>query len=436
MNHPKEEKIHLPSLPDASRWLLYDEIAMDTRKTLWFVADAQDVTALDNQNAVCLAYGAGFENFRDAEPFLSSFPSVFLALSDRDTAEAVVDALKEYAPSVAVLLPKEGAFGKCSRIREVLASGGRKAVDHLLLGAVEQPMDGLLDLADVERRDPGASVAVMSGLKALDQSIGGFAPSELSVWTGKRGSGKSTLLSQLLLNAIDQGFPVCAYSGELSAWRFKQWAMLQAAGAGHIEPKRDPVSGKLYYYTPKEIADRIDGWWKGKFFLYDNRVAGAGDEDSIISVFEYAVRRFGCCVFLVDNLMTARFSDQSDKDFYRAQSRFTGRLVEFAKKNEVHVHLVAHPRKGDSDKKKLLTADDIGGSADITNRADNAFSLERMEEKDIAAYGYDAGLSILKNRSYGSTANIQLVYDARCRRYTKKGESDGVYGWERRQGRL
>ena len=405
----------MPSLPDVSAWLLYDETAMDTRKALWFVADAQDVTALDNQNAVCLAYGAGFENFRDAEPFLSAFPSVFLALSDRDTAEAVADALKEYTPSVAV----------------VLASGGRKAVDHLLLGAVEQPMDGLLDLADVERRDPGASVAVMSGLKALDQSIGGFAPSELSVWTGKRGSGKSTLLSQLLLNAIDQGFPVCAYSGELSAWRFKQWAMLQAAGAGHIEPKRDPVSGKLYYYTPKEIADRIDGWWKGKFFLYDNRVAGAGDEDSIISVFEYAVRRFGCCVFLVDNLMTARFSDQSDKDFYRAQSRFTGRLVEFAKKNEVHVHLVAHPRKGDNDKKKLLTADDIGGSADITNRADNAFSLERMEEKDIAAYGYDAGLSILKNRSYGSTANIQLVYDARCRRYTKKGESDGVYGWER-----
>lgn len=106
-------------------------------------------------------------------------------------------------------------------------------------------------------------------------------------------------------------------------------------------------------------------------------------------------------------------------------------MVEFAEKNEVHVHLVAHPRKGDNDKKKLLTADDIGGSADITNRADNAFSLERMEEKDIAAYGYDAGLSILKNRSYGSTANIQLVYDARCRRYTKKGESDGVYGWER-----
>ena len=47
----------MPSLPDVSAWLLYDETAMDTRKALWFVADAQDVTALDNQNAVCLAYG-------------------------------------------------------------------------------------------------------------------------------------------------------------------------------------------------------------------------------------------------------------------------------------------------------------------------------------------------------------------------------------------
>ena len=179
----------MQNLPDASQWLLYDETAMDTRKSLWFVADAQDVTALDNQNAVCLAYGAGFENFRDAEPFLKSFPSVFIAVSDSEVSNAVADAMKEYAPTVSVLLPKEGTFGKSSRIRDVLANGGRKAVDHLLLGAVERPMDGLLDLADVEWVDPSTQMAVMSGLKALDESIGGFAPAELSVWTGKRGSG-------------------------------------------------------------------------------------------------------------------------------------------------------------------------------------------------------------------------------------------------------
>ncbi len=215
---------------------------------------------------------------------MSAFPSVFLALSDRDTAEAVADALKEYAPSVAVLLPKEGAFGKCSRIRDVLASGGRKAVDHLLLGAVEQPMDGLLDLADVERRDPSASVAVMSGLKSTGPVHRRLCPiGAVRVdWKARQRQVHATVPAASKCHR--PGVPGLRIPGELSAWRFKQWAMLQAAGAGHIEPKRDPVSGKLYYYTPEGDRDRIDG-----------------DEDSIISVFEYAVRRFGCCVFLVDN---------------------------------------------------------------------------------------------------------------------------------------
>ena len=65
--------------------------------------------------------------------------------------------------------------------------------------------------------------------------------------------------------------------------------------------------------------------------------------------------------------------------------------MEFAKKNEVHVHLVAHPRKGDNDKKKLLTADDIGGSADITNRADNAFRWNGWKKRTSRPMGMTPG---------------------------------------------
>jgi len=39
----------------------------------------------------------------------------------------------------------------------------------------------------------------------------------LSVWTGGSGDGKSTFLGQELLTAINHGFNVCAYSGELPA---------------------------------------------------------------------------------------------------------------------------------------------------------------------------------------------------------------------------
>lgn len=418
----------MQTLFDASPWLTYFPDKLDTRRSLWLVRDVLDVDAVQG-NAVALAVGCAAEDLQHCEPFFSAFPSVFLALAESEIADTAADMLAEYVPSISVLTPKKGAFGSHKTVREVLAAGGEKAVNRLLMGAVERNASGLLDIADVERTDPLAVPSVLSGIKALDKSIGGFAASELSVWTGKRGSGKSTLLGQLLLDAIDQGHNVCAYSGELSAWRFKQWTALQAAGRENVELTTDRFTGKSFYRVTDDSMKYIDDWWRQRFFLYDNKIASASDEDSILNVFEYAVRRYGCAVFLVDNLMTARFSSSADRDFFRAQSNFTGRLVEFAKKFEVHVHLVAHPRKSQG----ALEADDISGSGDITNRADNVFSLDRLEEKDAASKGYDAALKVLKNRSFGETPHIGLCYDPATRRYRKPEEEEKHYSWEFRR---
>lgn len=415
----------MQTLFDASDWLTYIPDKLDTRRSLWFVRDVLDVNAVQG-NAVSLAVGCEPEDLQNCEPFFSAFPSVFLAIADETLADATAEMLSEYLPTVSILTPKSGAFGSHKSVRDVMDAGGEKAVNRLLMGAVERNASGLLDIADVERTDPLSIPTVLSGISALDRSIGGFAASELSVWTGKRGSGKSTLLGQIMLDAIDQGHNVCAYSGELSAWRFKQWTALQAAGRQHVELATDRFSGKSFYRVTDQAMPQIDEWWRQRFFLYDNKITSASDENSILGVFEYAVRRYGCSVFLVDNLMTARFSTSAERDFFRAQSNFTGRLVEFAKKFEVHVHLVAHPRKSQGH----LEADDVSGSGDITNRADNVFSLDRLEEKDAQIKGYDSALKVLKNRSFGETPHIGLCYDETTRRYRKPGEQEKHYAWE------
>lgn len=415
----------MQTLFDASEWLTYFPEQLDTRRSLWFVRDALDVDAIKG-NAVSLSIGCELDDLQKCEPFFSAFPSVFLALADEEIADATADMFAEYVPTISVLTPKKGVFGSHQYVRDLMNSGGEKAVNRLLMGAVERNASGLLDIADVEHTDPMSVPTVLSGIKALDRSIGGFAAGELSVWTGKRGSGKSTLLGQILLEAISQGHNVCAYSGELSAWRFKQWTALQAAGPDHVELATDRYSGKSFYRVTENAMQKIDDWWRQRFFLYDNKIAAASDENSILGVFEYAVRRYGCSVFLVDNLMTARFSTSAERDFFRAQSNFTGRLVEFAKKFEVHVHLVAHPRKSQGN----LEADDVSGSGDITNRADNVFSLDRLSEQDAQVQGYDAALKVLKNRSFGETPHIGLCYDSATRRYRKPEEPDKRYGWE------
>lgn len=401
---------------DATEWLTYFPEKLDTKKALWFVRDVLDVDAL-KENAVSLAIGAGFDNFRDCVPFFKAFPAIFIAIADAELAGWVTDALEEYAPSVPVILPREGAFGKHDNVREVLENGGQEAVDRLLIGAEERPLEGLLNLADVKEIDLMHQPSVLSGFQSLDSRIGGFYGSELSIWTGKRGEGKSTLLGQLMLEAVAQGHTVCAYSGELSAWRFKSWIMQQAAGPDNIEPSYDKFTGKTFYEVTKEARDKIDEWWRGRFYLYDNRIASASDENSILSLFEFAARKHGACVFLVDNLMTARFSTSKEADFFRAQSNFTGRLVEFAKKYEVHVHLVAHPRKTSGQ----IESDDVGGSGDITNRADNVFSMERLSGEEAQISGFSNLLHVLKNRSFGETVSIGLNYDEASRRFYKAG---------------
>lgn len=418
----------MPMLFDASECLVYFPERMSTRRSLWLMQNILDVDSVKDNSATVAS--EDFDCLRKCEPFFSAFPSVFLAIADGEYVNRLAEWFAESLPSIQVLTPRAGAFGAKQSVREVLEAGGEMAVSRLIMGAVEQNAFGLLDLADVEKVDPLSVPAVMTGIKALDSAMGGFSAGELSIWTGKRGSGKSTILGQMLLDGIDQGFPVCAYSGELPAWRFKQWVALQAAGLGKIISKRDDASGKLFFWVPNDTMAQIDAWWKGKFFLYDNKLAAASDEDSILSVFEYAVRRYGCSMFLMDNLMTARFSTSSDRDFYRAQSNFTGRLVEFAKKHEVHVHLVAHPRKADG----KLAADDVSGSGDVTNRADNVFSLERLEDDMVTEKGYDAVLRVLKNRSYGNTGSFGLRFDPRCRRYKKPEEPARAYGWETENG--
>ena len=300
-------------------------------------------------------------------------------------------------------------------------------MEQILLDVVELPVYGLLDLADVGPPDVAHMPKVRSGIPNLDQAIGGFLMGELSVWTGRRGEGKSTLLSQLLLEALDQDAAVCAYSGELPAWKFKYWTSLQAAGPEHIRREKDRSSGKLVPMVSPLVQPRIDEWYRRRFFLYDIGKSTVHDAANILRLFGYAHRWYGAKVFLVDNIMTARFKGTRDADFYRAQSAFVNDLATFARSNGVHVHLVAHPRKTDQ---KHLAADDVGGIGDITNLADNVFALERTQ-KGEEGQGQTV-LNILKNRFYGVRKQIGLTFDETSRRFYKSGtgDLDRRYGWE------
>ena len=301
---------------------------------------------------------------------------------------------------------------------------GQEKVLECVEGAKDVPIAGLMRLADVKAFDYSQTFRVASSVHGVNTAIGGFMGGELSVWTGDSGSGKSTFLGQELLEAVEQGHTVCAYSGELPGPLFRYWIDLQAAGTHNLVTEADPIRERDVYYADPKLVPAIHSWYYDKFFLFDN-TSGATD-DKLLKVFEYAARRYDCRIFLVDNLMATAMQSE-EKELLRKQADFSRQCKQFALKYEVHVHLVAHPRKAG----ERLTKHDVAGAKEITNWADNVFSMYRPGKDEQTAYA--AILDIFKSRFSGAQeVTIGLSFDDRSKRFWLPSRSrlDYQYGWE------
>lgn len=397
---------------------------------LWWCANPDDVYVLKT-DAVCKSSLATWDDvgreLHDVWEKMEHIRFILVCAPPGDARDEITSELTSRTP-IPVLVPQKDAFYEYETIVDLLLGKGKWAVDRLLYGAEELPVQGLIDLSDVDCSKKLNPERVLSGFKILDAAIGGFYFGGLSIWTGKRGEGKSTILGQVLLEAINQGHKVCAYSGELPARQFKLGLMQQAAGYRNVVRRVDERSGRVFFDVKQEAAKLINEWWKGRMFLTDIRRENAHNERNILNLFEYAYRRYNCDTFLVDNIMTAELSDAQKVGYWQAQSSFVGRLVAFAKARDVHVHLVAHPRKTE----KRIENDDVGGSGDITNRADNVFKIERVKEEERDQAGHDTLLSVMKNREFGDMPKIELDFNEASKRFYQTGTGDRrVFSWER-----
>ena len=206
------------------------------------------------------------------------------------------------APEYPELLIDDQYSGRCCKdANEILFAYGKEGLKDVADSCEPAPIKGILNLADVTAIDPTTKPRIYTRIPALDNAIGGLAEGSVTIFSGKRGEGKSTLGGQLLLNAIQQGYSCCAYSGELPAQTFLNWIMLQATENKYIAAKTDPRTGKNYAVVPYDVQRRIKQWINNKFYLFDNNYApDVPQEEAIIKTFTLCARRYGNKIFLVD----------------------------------------------------------------------------------------------------------------------------------------
>lgn len=290
------------------------------------------------------------------------------------------------------------------------------------------------EMGDYEWEDISAIVRIPSGLYHLDRRIGGFAMGELTIISGLSGAGKSTILNQFILSAVQSGYKAAAWSGELQGKRFQTWIDQMAAGKDLVKEKAGFVD---FFYAPQNVCDEIHKWLRGKFWLYENDYGSEWNqlkEDILDKVHENGVH-----LVIVDNLMALDLDGApSDND---VQTRLIKEMKTMARKENIHIILVCHPRKEQSF--QLLRKESIAGTANITNLCDNLLIIHRVgrdfEKRAKEFWGEaevqkmleaDNVLEVAKNRSQGVVDHtIRLYYEKETRRMKNEPAENIIYGW-------
>ena len=270
---------------------------------------------------------------------------------------------------------------------------------------------------------------IKTGIENFDKKYRGLRKRDVTILSGQTGSAKSTLLSQIILNAIDADNHVAVFSGELKDEDYMKWMNLQAAGKENVEP----TQWTDYWTVPYEKQLKIADWLEGKFWLYNNDYGF--HFEAIIEQFERMIDEHRLDLLCVDNLMALDISSLSNEK-YEAQSRFAWEIHELAKRKNVHIIIVCHPRKPNG----LLGLYDVSGTSDIVNAVDNIVYVYRygkiFENNYNQVFGKNyqgAGSNIwycAKSR-FGSVDEEynDLFYEVETKRLKNSISENIQYGW-------
>ena len=290
-----------------------------------------------------------------------------------------------------------------------------------------------LSMSDIQKVDLSAIPRVKTGIHELDNKILGLAESEVTLLSGGNASGKSSWLNTLVCNVLQQNVSCALFSGELPPHILKAWIQMVAAGRDNL---RQSQYGDGKYYVPKNISEKIDKWMDGRFFLFNNEYGNTWEE-----VFHdmKELLKANVKLFILDNLMSLDI-DLLEGDKNNKQKNLILQLKEFAKKNHVHIIIVAHPRKSLA----FLRKADISGTADLTNAVDNVLIAHRVNQDflkagaefygqtEIQKYsGFGNVIEISKNRMYGvCDVLVGMQYEIESRRFKNEINENIRYGWE------
>lgn len=292
-------------------------------------------------------------------------------------------------------------------------------------------------LSEIEDEDRSKIVSIPSGIVQYDKECCGFDKPSLNIWSGNNGSAKSTLLNQIAINAVNNGFKVAIYSGELRGKKMKRWLILQAAGKQYNKKSN---YNSYDYYTPNNIKDKIVEWFQGKLYNYNTKYSH--NIEQVCLEVEKLVKEHQIDMLIMDNLSCLDI-DELDGSINEQQKAAIKMLLRMTERMEIATHVVVHPKKSEL----YLRKNDVSGAKTLTDLSDCVFFVHRWNQDtqkaakefmqpqvfaDLCSSETTNIVEVIKHREFGEAEGhiYKLFYEPESRRLKNSIAETIHYGWE------
>jgi twinkle protein len=308
---------------------------------------------------------------------------------------------------------------ECKDANEVLVKGGAKFLKECIDFIIEYPVEGVTSVSDIDARinniyDNGYPTGNKIGFNNLDPLIT-WRTGELTAFTGIPGSGKSEFVDQVMIKL-----------SSLHDWKWGVFSAENQPEELHFAKLSEKYIGKSFYSSNAEYKMDVDQLHKAKVFINERIFFVNIDEknitlDGLLSKARELVLRRGINAFLIDpwNYIEHKIPPGYTETQYISES--LTKLSRFAKLNNIHIIVVAHPTKiskGDDGKYRVATLYDIAGSAHWFNKIDNGVSVYRDFESGIV----DVHVQKIRFKFIGKIGKASFEWDRFTGRYKEHSD--------------
>ena len=268
----------------------------------------------------------------------------------------------------------------CKDMNEVLVKHGEERILDIVSGAYPYPIEGVVTIEDVaddaiDLFNKPEHLGLSTGWIDLDDHYR-ISHSEVSVVTGVPNMGKSEWMDALMINMVQE-----------YGWKFGIFSAENFPVKHHLL-KLVGKFAKQPFWGDNKMSEEVA---RSSMSVLNDHIKFIGTQESSVtieSIMEQAKilnYRYGLNGLVIDpwNTIEHKFGDGENETNY--VSRVLSQLNTFAKANELHIWVVAHPRKMENDANRRVIVPspyDISGSANWFNKCDNSVTIHRHITQD------------------------------------------------------